>query len=91
MVPSRARSERSPGAGSKKKNFKHQRVVRGEDARSWSSAFPGCSRFQHTARGSNSTWTGRSWQAGAPPERNLLQPRGAARGSWTGNLHLVAC
>ena len=35
-VPSWAKSERSPGAGSTEKNFKHQCVVRGKDTRSGS-------------------------------------------------------
>ena len=85
-VPSWAKSERSPGACSTEKNFKHQCVVRGEDTRSGSSAFPRCSRIQR-----NSTRTGRPWQAGALHERTLQQSREAARESWSGKLHLVAC
>ena len=73
-VPSWAKSERSPGACSTEKNFKHQCVVRGEDTRSGSSAFPRCSRIQR-----NSTRTGRPWQAGALHERTLQQSREAAR------------
>ena len=34
---------------------------------------------------------GLAWQAGALHERTLLQPLEAARGSWSGKLHLVAC
>ena len=69
MVPSWAKSELSLGAGSMDKNFKHQCVVRGEDTRSGSTAFPRCSLFQR-----NSTLTCRPWQAGALHERTLLQP-----------------
>ena len=83
-VPSWAKAERSPGAGSTEKNFKHLCVVRG--TRSGSLAFPRCSLIQR-----NSTRTSRPWQAGTLHERTLLQPREAARGSWSGKPHLVAC
>ena len=83
--PSRARSERSTGAGSTKENLKHQCAVRGEDTRSWSFVIP---KMQPVSAQFHAD---RPWQAGAPPERNLLQPRGAARASRSGKLHAVAC